>query len=56
MKMNKDQLRGKDMAQMKGASSWLTSLPLKEQGYVFKQERVLGLHRAALQMDPEKIA
>ena len=36
-KMNKDQLRGNDLAQMKGASSWLTSLPLKEQGYVLSK-------------------
>ena len=35
--MNKDQLRGNDLAQMKGASSWLTSLPLKEEGYVLNK-------------------
>ncbi len=31
--MTKNQIRGNDIAQMKGGSSWLTSLPLKEEGY-----------------------
>ena len=29
-RMTKDKLRANDLAQMKGASSWLTSLPLKK--------------------------
>ena len=36
-KMNKSQLRGNDIAQMKGASAWLTSLPLKEEDYVLNK-------------------
>ena len=32
-KMNKEQLRANDIAQMKGASAWLTALPLKDEGY-----------------------
>ena len=32
--MSQDKLRGNDLAQMKGASAWLTSLPLKDEGYV----------------------
>ena len=32
-RMNKDQIRGNDVAQMKGASAWLNSLPLKDEGY-----------------------
>ena len=31
--MTKEQIRGNDLAQLKGASSWLTSLPLKEEGF-----------------------
>ena len=31
-KMNKEQLRANDIAQMKGASAWLTALPLKDEG------------------------
>ena len=33
-RMSQDKLRGNDLAQMKGASAWLTSLPLKDEGYV----------------------
>ena len=33
-RMTKEQLRGNDLAQMKGASAWLTSLPLIEEGYL----------------------
>ena len=36
-KMTKEQLRGNDLAQMKGASAWLTSLPLKDEGYVLNK-------------------
>ena len=36
-KMTKNQLRGNDVAQMKGASAWLTSLPLKDEGYVLNK-------------------
>ena len=36
-KMSKEQLRGNDLAQMKGASAWLTSLPLKSEGYVLNK-------------------
>ena len=36
-KMSKEQLRGNDIAQMKGASSWLTSLPLQHEGYVLNK-------------------
>ena len=32
-----EKLRGNDIAQMKGASSWLTALPLKEEGYVLNK-------------------
>ena len=31
--MNKEELRANDLAQLKGGSSWLTALPLKEEGY-----------------------
>ena len=31
--MNKEQLRANDLAQMKGASAWLTALPLRDEGY-----------------------
>ena len=36
-KMSAEKLRGNDVAQMKGASSWLTALPLKEEGYVLNK-------------------
>ena len=32
-KMTKEQVRANDLAQLKGASAWLNSLPLKEEGY-----------------------
>ena len=35
--MTKQQIRGNDLAQMKGASAWLTSLPLKDEGYVLNK-------------------
>ena len=35
--MSIDQKRGNDLAQMKGASAWLTSLPLREEGYVLNK-------------------
>ena len=31
--MTKEEVRATDIAQMKGASSWLKSLPLKDEGY-----------------------
>ena len=34
-KMNKSQIRGNDVAQMKGASAWLTSLPIKDKREFF---------------------
>ena len=35
--MSKEQLRANDLAQLKGASAWLTSLPLKEEGFVLNK-------------------
>ena len=35
--MTKKQLRANDIAQMKGASAWLTSLPLKEEDFVLNK-------------------
>ena len=31
--MSREQIRANDLAQMKGASAWLTSLPLKDEGF-----------------------
>ena len=36
-KMTQQQIRMNDIAQMKGASAWLTSLPLKEEGFVLNK-------------------
>ena len=36
-RMNKDQVRANEIAQMKGASNWLTSLPLKTENYVLNK-------------------
>ena len=36
-RMTPDQIRGNDLAQMKGASAWLTALPLKEEGYMLNK-------------------
>ena len=36
-RMSKEKLRGNEVAQMKGASAWLTALPLKEEGYVLSK-------------------
>ena len=36
-KMNDEMKRANDLAQMKGASSWLTSLPLREEGFVLNK-------------------
>ena len=36
-RMSSEQLRGNEIAQMKGASAWLTALPLKEEGYVLSK-------------------
>ena len=35
--MTRKQLRANDLAQLKGASAWLTSLPLKSEGYVLNK-------------------
>ena len=35
--MSSEQLRANDIAQMKGSSSWLTALPLKQEGYVLSK-------------------
>ena len=32
-RMNREQIRANDLAQLKGASAWLNALPLKEEGY-----------------------
>ena len=43
-RMNKEQLRANDVAQMKGASAWLTALPLKAENYTLtKREFFDGL-------------
>ena len=36
-RMNKEQIRANDLAQMKGSSSWLNSLPLKSEGNVLNK-------------------
>ena len=36
-KMSKKQTRANDLAQLKGASAWLTSLPLQSEGYVLNK-------------------
>ena len=36
-RMTKEQMRGNEVAQLKGASAWLTSLPLKEEGFVLNK-------------------
>ena len=36
-KMSQEQIRANDLAQLKGASAWLTSLPLKSEGYVLNK-------------------
>ena len=35
--MTKEQLRANDLAQMKGASSWLNTLPLQDEGYTLNK-------------------
>ena len=35
--MSREQLRANDLAQLKGASAWLTSLPLKDEGFVLNK-------------------
>ena len=32
-RMTREQTRANDLAQLKGASAWLNSLPLKDEGY-----------------------
>ena len=32
-RMDREELRANDLAQMKGASAWLNALPLKQEGY-----------------------
>ena len=36
-KMAVEEVRGNDLAQMKGASAWLTALPLKKEGFVLNK-------------------
>ena len=36
-RMDREQLRANDLAQMKGASAWLNALPLKHEGYVLNK-------------------
>ena len=36
-KMNREQIRANDLAQMKGASAWLNALPLKNEGYMLNK-------------------
>ena len=36
-KMNREQIRANDLAQMKGASAWLNALPLKDEGYTLNK-------------------
>ena len=36
-KMSPEQVRANDLAQLKGASAWLTALPLKDEGYVLNK-------------------
>ena len=36
-KMSKEMIRANDLAQMKGASSWLNALPLKDEGYTLNK-------------------
>jgi hypothetical protein len=40
--MSKAKLRANDIAQQKGASAWLTALPLKEEGFVFRSSLQLA--------------
>ena len=35
--MSREQIRANDLAQLKGASAWLTTLPLKSEGYVLNK-------------------
>ena len=35
--MSEEEIRANDIAQMKGASAWLTSLPLKEEGFLLNK-------------------
>ena len=35
--MNEDEIRANDIAQMKGASNWITTLPIKEENYVLNK-------------------
>ena len=36
-KMNEEKKRANDLAQLKGASAWLTSLPIKDEGFVLNK-------------------
>ena len=59
-RMTPEQIRGNDLAQMKGASAWLTSLPLKEEGYVLNKREFFDAinlrYRWDLKRLPEKCA
>ena len=35
--MNEEKKRANDLAQLKGASAWLTSLPIKDEGFVLNK-------------------
>ena len=39
-RMNGDQKRANEIAQMKGASNWLTSLPIREENYVLNKREI----------------
>ena len=51
-RMTKEQIRGNDIAQLKGASSWLTSLPLKNEGFVLNKRECVG---TKLQVAPKMV-
>ena len=40
--MTPQQIRANDLAQMKGASAWLTSLPLEDEGFVLNKREFFG--------------
>ena len=37
-------MRLNDSNKQVGASTWLTNLPIKDEGYVFSKQRILGLN------------
>ena len=36
-RMTREKIRGNDVAQLKGASAWLTALPVKDEGFVLNK-------------------